>query len=571
MKYKLINQEINQNYGEEILYSRGIKDINNFLNPTAETSLQDWRDLCNIIEGCKLIEKTINSDLPYALIKDCDVDGATSSAIIELYLKRLNPNKIIDSYIHTGKQHGLEDVYEDILEKEYDLIIIPDAGTNDGKYAKLCSCDILVLDHHLFEDGDVASNMLIINNQMSENYKNKHLSGAGVVWQFCRALDVHFGNNWAYDYIDLAALGVCADMMDVRECENQYLFREGFNNIKNFFFETLVTKQSYSMGNKINPMTVAFYIVPMINAMIRVGSMDEKRRLYDAFVDGERLVPCNKRGAKGTMERLAIESARECTNAKVHQDKKKKEVAEALDIKIHKHDLLENKILFVRLDDDDDFPAVLNGLVCMQLSQKYKRPTIVARLNDEGYIRGSARGLNKSELDSFKNFLNDSKYFEYTVGHDNAFGCSILNRDLPSFHDYANKTLKDMNFGENVYEVSFIKEGMSLDLAAIIKDLDRYEFCWGQQNETPLVVVKNIFIKQSDIHIMGRNNDTIKFEKNGISYIKFFAKDLIEELKQYDEMKIEVVGKTVMNEWNGFYTPQIMIEDLEVEDAKLAF
>ena len=52
----------------------------------------------------------------------------------------------------------------------------------------------------------------------------------------------------------------------------------------------------------------------------------------------------------------------------------------------------------------------------MQLSARYNKPTIVARLNDEGYIRGSARGLNKSELKSFKDFLNNTNLFEYTAG-----------------------------------------------------------------------------------------------------------------------------------------------------------
>ena len=32
--------------------------------------------------------------------------------------------------------------------------------------------------------------------------------------------------------------------------------------------------------------------------------------------------------------------------------------------------------------------------------------TIVARLNNEGYDRGSIRGLNQSELVSFKDFLD---------------------------------------------------------------------------------------------------------------------------------------------------------------------
>ena len=70
------------------------------------------------------------------------------------------------------------------------------------------------------------------------------------------------------------------------------------------------------MGGAVNATTVAFYIVPMMNAMIRVGSMEEKSRLFIALVDGHRQIPCNKRGSKGTTEEVAIESLRECTNAK---------------------------------------------------------------------------------------------------------------------------------------------------------------------------------------------------------------------------------------------------------------
>lgn len=70
------------------------------------------------------------------------------------------------------------------------------------------------------------------------------------------------------------------------------------------------------MQNTVNATTVAFYIVPLINAMIRVGSLEEKERLFKAFIDGEELIESKKRGAKGTKEMAAIESLRECTNAK---------------------------------------------------------------------------------------------------------------------------------------------------------------------------------------------------------------------------------------------------------------
>ena len=51
-----------------------------------------------------------------------------------------------------------------------------------------------------------------------------------------------------------------------------------------------------------------------------------------------------------------------------------------------------------------------------QLANKYKHPTIVARLNEEGYDRGSIRGVNQSALTDFKQFLISSGLFEYVQG-----------------------------------------------------------------------------------------------------------------------------------------------------------
>ena len=185
-------------------------------------------------------------------------------------------------------------MWEKLQEKEYCAILVPDAGSNDSQYAIKLNVPILVLDHHILEDDYLANNLILINNQVSEKYVNKNLSGAGVTWQFCRALDEVFNINYSKELIDLAALGIDADMMSMLSYENQYIIQTGFKNINNFFFKVLIDKQSYSMNNKITPITVAFYIVPMINAMIRVGSMDEKERLFLAFIDGEKLVPCNK-------------------------------------------------------------------------------------------------------------------------------------------------------------------------------------------------------------------------------------------------------------------------------------
>lgn len=586
MKTRLVNKDIRFNYIEELLKERGVNelDLNQFLNPPTEEYLESPTNFTNIEKGFELFKEIISmKDTQRALIVvDSDVDGFTSGAIMYHYLKRVNPNLNIDYILHEGKGHGLSDLMTPILEdestneKELRYVILPDSSSNDYDYhERLASLQIkcLVLDHHIVEDDtEFSDSAVIINNQLSENYINKDLSGAGVAWQFCRYCDSQLGYMYADDLIDLAALGIVSDMMSVLSPENRYIIYTGLNNITNYFFLALCEKQSFSMGGKINPTTIAFYITPLINALIRVGTMNEKRRCFEAFIDGHQMVLSGKRGAKGTYEEVAIESARECTNARAKQNRILDKAVEELEIKIFKYDLLENKILFVRLDEED-FPAELNGLTAMKLAAKYKRPTIVARLNEEGYDRGSSRGLNESELSSFKEFMDNSGFFEYTAGHDNACGISILDKNLHQFHDYANKALANVDFGENWYEVNFERFAADTDLIPLIQDIARYENIFGQHNNEPMIHVTDINITKGDISVIGKNADTVRIEKFGVTYLKFHAKEMIEELAAVpsNTIKLEIVGRANLNYFAGRTTPQIFITDYQIDDGTLGF
>lgn len=583
MKCKLVNKDIRKNYTTELLKERGLteSEIDYFFNVPDDRYLQNPRDLDYIEQAADMFEHmtiTPNTDT-ITVIVDSDVDGFTSAAIFIQYLRKWNTEVNIVPILHKGKGHGLSDTIEDVFELMKDnavkYVILPDSSSNDYEYHEQLGAEgiqCLVLDHHIVEpDTHFSDYAVIINNQLSPNYKNKDLCGAGVTWQFCRYYDSLKGTSYADEYIDLAALGIISDMMSMLSLENRYIVHTGLANIKNYFFQALCEKQSFSMGNKITPMTVAFYITPLINAMIRAGAQEEKERCFEAFIDGHKMVESHKRGAKGTLEELAIESARECTNAKAKQNRVLDKVEQDLEIKIAKHDLLSNKVLFVRLEDEDQFPAELNGLVAMRLSAKYKHPTIVARLNDEGEIKGSSRGLNDSELKSFKNFMDESGFMTFTAGHDNACGIGILDKNLAAFHEYANKELADIDFGETWYEVNFERIAADQDIVDIIYDIAQHEDIFGQHNPEPLIHVKDINITSKDVQIMGKNADTVKIEKFGVTYIKFHAKDMLADLAKYDDIKLEVVGRANLNEWMGNYTPQLFITNYQVDDNKLGF
>ena len=437
MNIKLVNENFKQDYLKNLLISRGITDIDGYINPT-EKYLSSPENLDNCKKGAAFLLNFLIRDITFydkatnepllnfkngkkiAIVVDCDCDGYTSAAIMWNYIKDITDGAVLpDYYIHNKKQHGLSDLISEFLNKDYDLIICPDSSSNDYEYhekLKEVGTKVLVLDHHLANNANFSDNAVIINNQLSENYLNKELTGAGVVFQFCRYLDEITNNNYAEQYIDLAALGICGDMGSITELENRYIMYTGFKNIKNKFFQSLIDKQSYSMGYTVNSIGVAFYIVPLINAMIRVGTLEEKIRLFEAFIKPEEKIVSRKRGANGQLEYRCVESVRECTNAKAKQTRLIERAETIIEAKIYKQDLLSNKILIIELDEDDDFPSELNGLIAMRLAAKFKKPTLVGRTNNDGELKGSIRGLNDSVLDDFRSFLLSSDLFDFVEG-----------------------------------------------------------------------------------------------------------------------------------------------------------
>ena len=64
------------------------------------------------------------------IVIDSDLDGACSAAIAYMLCIE-NGIEDIRIYSHAGKEHGLSDLASQIATDELDLLIVPDAGSND--------------------------------------------------------------------------------------------------------------------------------------------------------------------------------------------------------------------------------------------------------------------------------------------------------------------------------------------------------------------------------------------------------------------------------------------------------
>ena len=358
MKYQLIKErDPLLSPIEQIFYNRGIslQEIQNFINPT-ENSLVTPLKFDNILEGFKILLKHIkNWDKTYLQV-DCDADGMTSAAILINYLHRRFPiwiDNCLSYHFHKGKEHGIElnEVSDDIK-----LVIAPDASSNEFDIHKQLydrGVDVLILDHHKAEE--VSQWACVINNQLCD-YPNKTLSGAGVVYKFCAFMDNYFEVPYAQDFLDLASLGIIADVMNLTNLETRYIISKGLSNIQNPFFKEMVHMQSYNLQDGVTPSGVGWYISPYINAMMRSGTQEEKKLMFEAMLESKAYtnIPSTKRGASIGEEELLVEQAvRVASRVKDRQNKERdkfyKEVAQTIADENLNKDIAEKVKAFNRL------------------------------------------------------------------------------------------------------------------------------------------------------------------------------------------------------------------------------
>lgn len=568
MKYTLVAPDITENYLDNLLISRGISDLANFKYPNKNSEI-GYENFQNMAEAAQTV--CSNLDKKIAIIVDSDCDGYTSAAIVYQYLKDIEPAADITYFLHDGKQHGLSDMIDQV-STGFDLVIIPDASSNDYEiHHDLCEAGvkIVILDHH--EADRESPFACVVNNQICD-YANKELTGAGVAYKFCRAIDELYGYNFADRYVDLAAIGIVGDMSTILNPETRYIISTGLNNITNPFIEALIEKQAYSIGGAaITPTVVSFYIVPLINALIRVGKYSEKEVMFRAFIEGYKMVQSTKRGAKeGQFESLAQQAARTCVNARSRQNRQKEKALDGLMMEIEKNSLNDNKIIIVPIEDDT-IDTTLTGLMAMALVSKYKKPVLLGRETTDGFLRGSVRGPDKTELTDVRQFLVDSGYFEYAEGHALACGWSMPAKNLEKFTEYANRELSHIDFHEGVYQVDFERNANAADLSDLIMDIGGGANFWTQGNTEPYIVVKDIVLSPNEIQVMGGNKDSVKFSASGVDFIKFKDLDFIDELKSMHEITITVIGKANINNFMGNISPQFFIEDYEIRDSYYDF
>ena len=557
---------------QTILLNRGIKNWKQYLNLN-EDCTHDFNLLKNIDKAVSCFIKHIENKSRIHIIVDSDVDGYTSASMVYRYIKHLGEDIDVTYSLHTKKQHGISDDIE--IPSDCELLIVPDAGSNDIEQCKELTekgIDVIILDHHICDkQNDFA---IVVNNQMCD-YPNKNFCGAGIVYKFIKAVDEELWEDCADKMLDIVALGNISDVMDMRECETRYYVDLGLTKIRSKLFKALIEKQSYSMNGVVNITSVQFYVTPILNAMIRVGSAEDKDLLFRAFIETDEVFKYKKRGeTEESDEDIYTRAARLCYNAKNRQGKDVQKGVDAIDELIKEKEIYKDKVMFINVSDI--LGETLTGLVAIKIAEKYNKPCLLLRrqkVREDGslYYGGSCRNFDNSPIESLKDFLDSTGTFEFVQGHDNAAGISIPRENVAKSIELCNERLFDMDF-QKCFNVDFDINASDLSVG-FIKAIDEMKDIFGQGIKEPLVHIKNIPIWSENFFVMGKNSNSWKvINDEGYAFVKFnvdVEKDEMLQMynsnsdreEEYSLGSIDVVGTVSINNYNNILTPQIIIKD----------
>lgn len=571
MKYQLRTKNYNNETVElalhDLLIDRGIKHPLEWLQPnySYEHSPMLFKEMR---KGIEMLKSTIsNSEASIMVVVDSDLDGYTSGAIILNLLKLIQRGQDINFVLHPNKEHGivLEDIPDDV-----DLLIVPDAGSSQkAEHLKLLEngTKVIVLDHHeMVNDmdyGQYQDNIVIVNSQ-EEDYPNHALSGAGVALKFAQAYCERYGVPFPNKLYALAACGIVADVMDIGELENKQIVMTGLKYLREHLFLYQLIQDTHYNNEDPEPTIkdIGWVIGPNINAIIRLGTQEQKNMIFKSLVSPMLLVPSSKRGEEDQEVPVYQEAVRLCKNAKKRQttavDRSIRIIESELQIK-------DTDRAIVYVDENQELTFELSGLIANKLLSQYNRPVILLRHFRQGNVdelRGSARGKSVEGLDNLKDTLSGITGVQKAEGHAFAFGVGVDKDMLSEFRQHLNLALSSVDFNVNLYMIDLIAKYNELNIP--MAEITAREDIWGHGVDKPVALLTDIPTDQYDF--MGNEQQHLKINCGKYDVLLFNVPELTEQLSQGEKFDLDAVGEFSVDKSFNVGRLQFVVNDFELKE-----
>ena len=222
-----------------VLRGVGIEEVADFLNPKISNMMPDPYVLKDMQKASERIAEAIINKERIAIIGDYDVDGATSTSVMKLFLRSVG----VEPDVHIpDREEGYgpsRKAVDDFKSKGTDLLLTLDCGTtafDSLEYAVSLGLDVIVLDHHEAEVKLPKIYALVNPKRLDEtdDYPAlKFMAAVGVVFMTVVAVNRCLRQKGFYEnvckepdlkqWLDLVALGTVCDVVALKGINRAYV------------------------------------------------------------------------------------------------------------------------------------------------------------------------------------------------------------------------------------------------------------------------------------------------------------------------------------------------------------
>lgn len=545
-----------------LLVSRGVDDIEGFLNPTLSRHLPDPDVITDMDAAATAAAASIMSDDVIAIFGDYDVDGITSTAIMVKYLNAIGlSGRVIWRLPNRDEGYGLNKIaIDEFADAGVNLIISVDCGISakdEVEYANNLGMKVIITDHHNAEGKDLPRALAVVDPKRGDDTSGlNYLAGVGVAFMFLIALNRKLRKAGFFaknpepelkELLDLVALGTICDTMPLVGL-NRALVSAGLK-VANLWKNTGLKVLAEVAGCKVMDVYAAgFMLGPRLNASGRLGSADDSLRL---------LLTDNPQDARAFSNRLdAMNAERKGIESGILM----------LADEMIEHDASANKnCIFVC---GDNWHGGVMGIIAGRLKEKYYRPVCVATIKD-GIANGSGRSVPEIDLGGIIENAKNAGILIEGGGHAVAAGFSLKSENIPAFRQYLDDAvaaqLQGASFSPRL-EADLEMDASAANMALVRSFAALAPF--GQNNPEPSVILTGAVFDWAEP--VGNGHLKIGFltSTGRLSAIGFgMLRNNVGEFFMNETnrgRKVDLFGKLKENTYNGNSSVQLVLEDVHV-------
>ncbi|MEH7379820.1 single-stranded-DNA-specific exonuclease RecJ [Bacillus sp. JJ1533] len=536
-----------------LLVNRGfttVESAREFLEPD-QLQFHDPFLLDQMDTAIERITKAIENAERILVFGDYDADGVSSTTVMVTALKEKGAQ--VDFYIPNRFTEGYgpnETAFRWAKSEGYSLIITVDTGISalhEAEIAKELGIDLIITDHHEVGPELPVATAIIHPKKPDSRYPFKELAGVGVAFKVAHALR----GEVPADLLDVAVIGTIADLVPLHG-ENRLLARKGIRALQNTKRPGLkaLLKKAKIESNEISEETVGFAIGPRINAVGRLQSADPA---VDLMMTND---PEEASYISDEIEELNKE----------RQHLVNQMTQEAIQEVEENYPPSSNSVLVIA---KEGWNSGVIGIVASRLVDRFYRPTIVLSVDQEkGLAKGSARSIAGFNL--YESLSKCRDILPHYGGHPMAAGMTLKVDDVNDLRNRLNGIANEVLTPEDFQPITNIDAICSIQDVSIESILEMNKLApFGMGNPKPMLQINDVQV--NTIRKIGADQSHLKIVLQDDPYtldgVGFGLGHTCEGISPLS--KVSVIGELSINEWNNSRKPQIMLQDIAVNEWQL--